>query len=115
MSYMITTDWWINPAPDASADERLALWYFNLRMTFIKHPEARISVTSGITRITHDDDPHVVIERVFRAGTVAFGGWIGRVQAGYLLDLYEQLLSTGPSFLSWPTSEPPPDEAGWMP
>jgi len=114
MSYMIGADWWINPGPGASDDERLSLWYFNLRMTFIEHPEARISVTNGVTRIAHDDNPHVVIEREFGL-TPSRGGYLARIQAGYLLDLYEQLLSVGAAFLPWLMSPRPPDEAGWTP
>jgi len=115
MSYMIVSDWWLNPGPDADDDERLSFWYFNLRMTFIEHPEARISVTDGVTRIVYERNPtHVVIEREFGLGPDQ-GGWIGRIQAGYLLDLYEQLLSVGAAFLPWLMSTPPPDEAGWTP
>lgn len=69
-------------------DRRLSLWYFNLRGVFINHPEARISVTNAITRISRDGE--VLIERKL-GDDIDQNNWIGKMQAHHLLEAYERL------------------------
>lgn len=82
-------DDWIEDAPIYDEDERLALWYFNLRQTFVGHPEARISVGRKLTQIIVNDE--VVIVRRF-GSDIDQNNWIGRMQANTLLRDYEALI-----------------------
>jgi hypothetical protein len=75
-------------APMYDMDERLALWYFNLRLVFLGRPEARISVLAdGMTQIRRDGDERALIERQF-GRDIDQNNWIGRLQAETLLADY---------------------------
>jgi hypothetical protein len=79
-------DDFIECAPMYDAEERLALWYFNLRQMFVGHPEARIFVGENHTVIRHEDK--VILNRNF-GSDIDQNNWIGRMQAETLLADYE--------------------------
>lgn len=84
----------IERAPMYDEDERMALWYFNVRQAFSGHPEARIQLTAdGRTVVRRDGDDRVLLDRRF--GSDIDQNWIGRMQAETLVSDYEEIVNRG--------------------
>lgn len=83
------SDWaWIENAPMYDEPERIALWYFNWRLTFLGHPEARIAITAdGRTVVSWRG--RTIIDRRYGLQDIDLNNWIGRSQAECALQDYK--------------------------
>lgn len=77
-------------SPMYDKNERISLWYFNWRLAFSEHPEARINITpDGRTQVRKNNE--LIIDRWYYTDDIDLNNWMGRMQIKSALDDYEKV------------------------